>query len=59
MIEDINIPDETRKYVVNENAYNIVLAVEGLDGVEECSCGCHTLQLAINDTFNAVPGNSL
>ena len=59
MIEGINIPEKTRKYVVNDNAANIVLAVEGLDGVEECSCGCHTLQLAIQDTFNAVTGKHL
>ena len=58
MIEGIEIPAETKKYVINDNAANIVCAVEGLTGVEECSCMCHTLQLAIHDTFNAVTGNS-
>ena len=46
------------KCLFNDNAANIVCAVEGLTGVEECSCLCHTLQLAIHDTFNAVTGNS-
>ena len=59
MIEGIDLPVETKKYVINDNAYNIVLAVEGLDGVEECSCLSHTLQLAIGDTFKAVTGNSI
>ena len=43
--------------MVNDNDANIVLAVEGLAGVEEVACGCHTLQLGINETFNTVTGN--
>ena len=59
MIDRDLIPDSVDKFVINDNAHNIVLAVEEMDGVEEERCMCHTLQLAINDTFKEVDGMTI
>ena len=56
MMDQVTVPDTVDKFVTNDNAANITLAVEDMENVNEIRCADHTLNLGIKDTFENCPG---